>query len=117
MAVVDCKSNLVSTRSIRWKPNHEMCTIMPFPARLQFWRNTADGDVIRFLKLFTELPMDEIRKFEHLDGAAINKAKVTVDFSYGSYVRLCFTRKGMQGVTHSLLGSVRPLVSSANPCA
>jgi tyrosyl-tRNA synthetase len=41
----------------------------------QFWRNTEDGDVGRFLKLFTELPMDEIARLEALDGAEINDAK------------------------------------------
>ena len=42
----------------------------------QFWRNTADDDVIRFLKLFTELPLDEIAELEKLEGADINKAKI-----------------------------------------
>jgi tyrosyl-tRNA synthetase len=41
----------------------------------QFWRNTEDADVGRFLKLFTTLPMDEIAKFEALGGAEINEAK------------------------------------------
>jgi len=41
----------------------------------QFWRNTEDADVGRFLKLFTELPIDEIRRLSHLDGAEINEAK------------------------------------------
>ena len=41
----------------------------------QFWRNTEDGDVGRFLKLFTELPMDEIARLEALGGAQINEAK------------------------------------------
>ncbi|KAB2919752.1 MAG: tyrosine--tRNA ligase [Hyphomicrobiaceae bacterium] len=41
----------------------------------QFWRNTEDGDVGRFLKLFTTLPMDEIAKLEALEGAEINEAK------------------------------------------
>ncbi len=41
----------------------------------QFWRNTEDGDVGRFLKLFTELPMDEIARLESLGGAQINEAK------------------------------------------
>jgi len=41
----------------------------------QFWRNTEDADVGRFLKLFTELPMDEIRRLEALQGAEINEAK------------------------------------------
>lgn len=41
----------------------------------QFWRNTEDADVGRFLKLFTELPLDEIAKLEQLQGAEINEAK------------------------------------------
>jgi tyrosyl-tRNA synthetase len=41
----------------------------------QFWRNTEDGDVGRFLKLFTDLPLDEIARLEKLGGAEINEAK------------------------------------------
>jgi tyrosyl-tRNA synthetase len=41
----------------------------------QFWRNTEDADVGRFLRLFTELPMEEIRRLEALEGAGINEAK------------------------------------------
>ncbi len=41
----------------------------------QFWRNTEDGDVGRFLRLFTELPLDEIARLEALQGAEINEAK------------------------------------------
>ena len=41
----------------------------------QFWRNTEDADVARFLRLFTELPDDEIAKIETLGGAEINEAK------------------------------------------
>jgi tyrosyl-tRNA synthetase len=41
----------------------------------QFWRNTEDGDVGRFLRLFTELPLDEIARLEALPGAEINEAK------------------------------------------
>ena len=41
----------------------------------QFWRNTEDGDVGRFLRLFTELAGDEIARLEALDGAEINEAK------------------------------------------
>src|SRR5215217_8093097 len=41
----------------------------------QFWRNTADADVGRFLRLFTDLPLDEIARLEKLDGAEINEAK------------------------------------------
>jgi tyrosyl-tRNA synthetase len=41
----------------------------------QFWRNTEDGDVARFLKLFTVLPMLEIARLAALAGAEINEAK------------------------------------------
>jgi tyrosyl-tRNA synthetase len=44
----------------------------------QFWRNTEDADVGRFLKLFTDLPLDEIARLEALEGAGINQAKIVL---------------------------------------
>jgi tyrosyl-tRNA synthetase len=44
----------------------------------QFWRNTEDADVGRFLRLFTELPLAEIERLERLEGSAINGAKVVL---------------------------------------
>ena len=41
----------------------------------QYWRNTEDGDVERFLKLFTELPLKEVGKLAKLKGAELNEAK------------------------------------------
>ncbi|QWC58184.1 tyrosine--tRNA ligase [Erythrobacter sp. 3-20A1M] len=41
----------------------------------QYWRNTDDRDVGRFLRLFTDLPLDEIARFESLEGSEINAAK------------------------------------------
>jgi tyrosyl-tRNA synthetase len=41
----------------------------------QYWRNTEDADVVRFLKLFTVLPLDEIERLAALKGAEINEAK------------------------------------------
>jgi tyrosyl-tRNA synthetase len=41
----------------------------------QFWRNTHDKDVGRFLRLFTDMPLDEIARLEALGGAEINEAK------------------------------------------
>ncbi len=41
----------------------------------QYWRNTEDADVGRFLRLFTDLPLDEIARLEKLEGAEINAAK------------------------------------------
>jgi tyrosyl-tRNA synthetase len=44
----------------------------------QFWRNTADADVGRFLRLFTDLPLGEIARLEKLPGAEVNQAKVVL---------------------------------------
>ncbi len=44
----------------------------------QFWRNTDDRDVGRFLRLFTDLPLDEIARLEALEGAEINAAKIVL---------------------------------------
>jgi tyrosyl-tRNA synthetase len=52
--------------------NADMCS--PFDY-WQFWRNTEDGDVGRFLKLFTEMPLDEVARLEALQGAELNEAK------------------------------------------
>lgn len=41
----------------------------------QYWRNTEDADVGRFLRLYTELPLDEVARLESLPGAEINEAK------------------------------------------
>ena len=44
----------------------------------QFWRNTQDADVGRFLRLFTDLPLDEIARLEALEGAEINAATIAL---------------------------------------
>jgi tyrosyl-tRNA synthetase len=44
----------------------------------QFWRNTEDADVGRFLRLFTELSLDDIARLERLDGEEINQAKIVL---------------------------------------
>ncbi len=44
----------------------------------QFWRNTADADVVRFLKLFTDMPLYRIAELEALQGAEINDAKIAL---------------------------------------
>jgi tyrosyl-tRNA synthetase len=54
-----------------WLAKHRMS---PFDY-WQFWRNTDDRDVGRFLKLFTELPLDEIARVEALSGAEMNEGK------------------------------------------
>jgi tyrosyl-tRNA synthetase len=49
--------------------------LLPPYAYWQFWRNTEDGDVARFLRLFTALPLEEIERLEGLAGSEINEAK------------------------------------------
>ncbi len=44
----------------------------------QFWRNSHDKDVGRFLRLFTDLPLDEIARLEALEGQEINQAKIVL---------------------------------------
>jgi tyrosyl-tRNA synthetase len=44
----------------------------------QFWRNTDDRDVGKFLRLFTDLPLDEIERLESLEGSEINIAKIAL---------------------------------------
>ena len=44
----------------------------------QFWRNTMDADVGKFLKLFTELPVDECERMGALEGSEINEAKIAL---------------------------------------
>jgi tyrosyl-tRNA synthetase len=44
----------------------------------QYWRNTEDADVGKFLKLFTELPLEEVKRLEALQGAEINQAKIAL---------------------------------------
>ena len=44
----------------------------------QFWRNTGDADVVKFLKLFTDLPLEQIAELAKLEGQAINEAKIVL---------------------------------------
>ena len=44
----------------------------------QFWRNTADADVVKFQKLFTDLPLERIDELAKLEGQAINDAKIVL---------------------------------------
>lgn len=53
----------------------------------QYWRNADDRDVGRFLKLFTDLPLDEIARLEALEGAEINAAKIVLANAVTTLVR------------------------------
>ena len=56
----------------------------------QFWRNTEDKDVIRFLKLFTEVPISQIQEIQKLKGAQINDAKILLA---NEVTKLCHGKK------------------------
>ncbi len=59
----------------------------------QYWRNCDDRDVGRFLRLFTDLPLDEIARLETLDGSEINAAKVVLA---NEVTRLCRSGEAAQ---------------------
>lgn len=66
----------------------------------QFWVNSDDADVVRFLKLFTFLPLDQISEVEKLKGAQLNKAKVILAYEA---TKICH---GEQEAKNSLTASV-----------
>ncbi len=64
----------------------------------QFWRDTEDADVGRFLRLFTELPIDEIARLEALEGAEINEAKKILATAATA---LCHGREAAEKAAHT----------------
>jgi tyrosyl-tRNA synthetase len=81
----------------------------------QYWRNTDDADVGRFLRLFTDLPLTEIARLERLAGAEINDAKIVLA---NEVTRLCHdgaaaaaaAETARQTFGESLAGGDLPLV-------
>ena len=64
----------------------------------QHWRNTEDLDVIKFLKLFTELPISEINKLGKLKGAEINEAKIILA---NEVTKLCRSLEAAEKISSS----------------
>ena len=64
----------------------------------QFWRNTEDLDVIKFLKLFTELPISEINKLDKLKGAEINEAKIILA---NEIMKICRSNEAAEKISTS----------------
>ena len=64
----------------------------------QYWRNTDDDDVDRFLKLFTELPLDEIARLSALKGNELNEAKKILAYEV---TQLCHGRDAANSVAES----------------
>lgn len=67
--------------------NEDLCSPYDY---YQYWRNTEDADVLRWLKIYTTLPMDEIAKLAKLQGQEINEAKKVLAFEA---TKLCHGEK------------------------
>ncbi len=72
----------------------------------QFWRNTSDEDVVRFLKLFTELPLEEIDAMEQMwKGADVNKAKIVLADEATALLHGRECLKGIHDTIDNMFGS------------
>ena len=78
----------------------------------QYWRNTEDADVGRFLRLFTELPLDEIARLEALDGAEINEAKAILATEATA---LCHGRKATEAAAETARHTFGVTVRAGTP--
>ena len=76
----------------------------------QFWRNTEDADVGRFMKLFTDLPLEEIARLEAMEGAGINEAKIKLATEATAMVH---GREAARPAVSARLASGTPASSSA----
>lgn len=80
----------------------------------QFWRNTEDQDVERFLKLFTDLPLEEIASLTKLQGSAINEAKVILaneatKLCHGKELQIQAERTAQATFLHESVGESLPV--------
>jgi len=81
----------------------------------QFWRNTEDSDVVKFLRLFTEISLDEIKKIELLEGSELNDAKKVLasevtKLCHGSIAAESATNTAQKIFEKGLLGEDLPSV-------
>ena len=67
----------------------------------QFWRNTQDADVGKFLRLFTDLPLEEIARLEALEGAEINAAKIALANAATTLCRGEAAARDAEGTAHA----------------
>jgi len=86
----------------------------------QFWRNTEDADVGRFLRFFTALPLDEIARLEALEGAEINEAKKVLAFEatklcHGEAAAATAAETARRTFEEGALGEDLPRVAVARP--
>jgi len=79
----------------------------------QYWVNTEDGDVARFLALFTFLPMDEVRRLGALEGAELREAKRVLALEVTSLVHGIEAAEAAQRTASALFGGAADLVDGA----
>jgi tyrosyl-tRNA synthetase len=70
----------------------------------QYWRNVDDRDVGRFLKLFTDLPLDEIARLEALEGSEVNAAKIVLANEVTALVRGAEAAKSAEATASETFG-------------
>jgi len=93
-------------------------SMMPVYDYWQFWRNCEDGDVGRFLRLYTEMPLDEIGRLERLDGAERNEAKKILAteataLCHGRAAAETAADTARKAFEHGVFGGDLPVVTSA----
>ena len=79
----------------------------------QYWVNTEDGDVARFLALFTFLPMDEVRRLGALEGAELRESKRRLAFEVTSLVHGIEAAEAAQRTASALFGGGGDLADGA----
>jgi tyrosyl-tRNA synthetase len=77
----------------------------------QFWRNTEDADVGRFLRLFTELPLAEIERLEQLEGAKLNEAK---EILADEATRLCHGGEATEQARTAARALFQPIIGNSS---
>ena len=79
----------------------------------QYWRNTEDLDVGRFLRYFTLLPLEEIKELERLEGQKINQAKEVLAFEVTKLCHGELAAKEAQQAARALFGGNKDQIASA----
>ncbi len=82
----------------------ELCSPYDF---FQYWRNVPDADVIKFLKIFTFLPIEEIKSYEHLEGQALNPIKELLAYEQTKIIH------GQQAADEALAAAKAAFASNA----
>ena len=70
----------------------------------QYWRNVSDADVIRLMKIFTFLPLEEIAKYENLEGAQLNVAKEVLAYEITKLVHSKEDAQKAQDAARAMFG-------------